>query len=127
MAIGLGWKKFSFFEQDDRPGVAIPEETTCCSGSAYHIAFGCSGGQVCCCDNAPHRSLAEEESGNLSACVLLKMEDLLQVVLYERGFTGQLAFQAHGNQVSQLICLKVTSTVLLHAYAGMRAESCSMS
>ncbi|CAL5228225.1 g11315 [Coccomyxa viridis] len=73
MAIGLGWKKFSFFEQDDRPGVAIPEETTCSSGSQHHIAFGCSGGQV---------------------------------VLFERAFTGQLAFQAHGHLVTQLICLK---------------------
>ncbi|CAK0785749.1 hypothetical protein CVIRNUC_008960 [Coccomyxa viridis] len=89
MAIGLGWKKFSFFEQSDRPGVAIPEETTCSSGSVEHIAFGCSGGQV---------------------------------VLFERAFTRQLAFQAHALQVSQLVCLRDC-----HALLSLGQEDASLS
>jgi hypothetical protein len=44
--MSLGWKKFSFFERDDRRGVQLPENTTCCSGSADYIAFGCDDGQV---------------------------------------------------------------------------------
>ena len=121
MAIGLGWKKFSFFEQDDRPGVAIPEETTCSSGSQHHVAFGCSGGQVC------------SPAGLIFVlnifCMLYTIHavsnaDLsctswnLQVVLFERAFTGQLAFQAHGHLVSQLICLKVSSFFLNSASAA---------
>ena len=60
-------------------------------------------------------------SGNLSACMLLKVQDLLQVVLFERGFTGQLAFQAHGHQVSQLICLRVRLSPLRVTHACWHA------
>ena len=118
MAIGLGWKKFSFFEQDDRPGVAIPEETTCSSGSQHHIAFGCSGGQVrstaglvlvpyILCMLYTIHAVSHADSG----CTLC----ILQVVLFERAFTGQLAFQAHGHLVSQLICLKVQPSSIVCA------------
>ncbi|BDA46644.1 Vacuolar protein sorting-associated protein 11 homolog [Coccomyxa sp. Obi] len=44
--MSLGWKKFSFFERDDRRDVQVPENTTCCSGSADHICFGCDDGRV---------------------------------------------------------------------------------
>lgn len=33
---------------------------------------------------------------------------LLQVVLFERAFASQLAFQAHGHHVAQLVCLRVS-------------------
>ena len=44
--MSLGWKRFSFFDTDDRRGVEVPGSSTASSGNAYHLAFGCSDGQV---------------------------------------------------------------------------------
>jgi hypothetical protein len=44
--MSLGWKKFSFFERDDRHGVEIPDDSTTCSGSGTYLAIGRSNGQV---------------------------------------------------------------------------------
>lgn len=44
--MSLGWKRFSFFEQQERPGEAVPETTTCCTGSAGQVFLGCANGQA---------------------------------------------------------------------------------
>ena len=52
---------------------------------------------------------------------------LPQVVLFERAFTGQLAFQAHGHKVQQLICLKVRSSCLSNEYTYLPMSALSLS
>ena len=44
--MSLGWKRFSFFETEERRGVEVPVDSTCSSGSADHLVLGCSDGQA---------------------------------------------------------------------------------
>ena len=44
--MSLGWKRFSFFETDDRRGVEVPGNSAVSSGNDHYLIFGCSDGQV---------------------------------------------------------------------------------
>ncbi|KAK9806296.1 hypothetical protein WJX72_009074 [[Myrmecia] bisecta] len=52
--MSLGYKKFSFFEKDERPEHAVPQNTTCSTSGSDQLLFGCSDGHVVVLD----RSLA---------------------------------------------------------------------
>ena len=45
--MSLGWKRFTFFEREERKDHAVPDTASCSVGNAEHLVFGCSDGQVC--------------------------------------------------------------------------------
>ena len=44
--MSLGWKRFTFFEREERKDHAVPDTASCSAGNAEHLVFGCSDGQV---------------------------------------------------------------------------------
>ena len=48
--MSLGWKKFSFFDKEERQEAEVPEEATCSTSGGGQLLFGCADGQVVALD-----------------------------------------------------------------------------
>ena len=44
--MSLGWKKFNFFDKEERQEQEVPDSSTCSCSSADQLFFGCSDGRV---------------------------------------------------------------------------------
>lgn len=94
----------------------VPVDSTCSSGNADHLVLGCSDGQACRLLSL----LGDIEHAHpywLLMCTpahgLTDHAPLMQVVVYERGFSSQKAFKAHQQQVLHLVLLKVRPLCML--------------
>jgi hypothetical protein len=44
--MSLGWKRFSFFDKEERPEHDVPENSTCSASGNDLLILGCGDGQV---------------------------------------------------------------------------------